>query len=303
MLLEKYYPGYKKEFISVEEDIKIHTVSGGSGKEAILFLHGHPENYLIWRFLTPQLEKKYNIVLTDLRGYGESSKPKGTADHSNYSKRVMARDQVAVMTALGYEKFHVISHDRGSRVAHRLVLDYPEKVLSCTFMDILPTDDMYAETNDVFAERYWHWFFYIQPDGFPEALLAKDPELFIHFNLHKKVSETAKHRFPKEVLDEFTRHFANPQTIHGICEDYRAGVTIDKMHNEADHDQKIHTPILALWGGDAILGKIWDVKAGWAKTCENLTAYPVKDCGHFVPEEQPEIVLSYIEEFLNRLSL
>lgn len=299
MYMQKYYPGFEKKFIEVEKDIKIHTVTGGQGKEAILFLHGHPENYLIWRFIAPHLKDDYNIVMTDLRGYGESSKPKGEEDHSNYSKRVMGNDQLKVMLELGFNKFHIISHDRGSRVAHRLILDHPENILTCTFMDILPTDDMYDKTTKEFANKYWHWFFYIQPGDFPEVLLAKDPKKFIEFNLTKKIGPTARGNFSQDILDEYTRHFADPKTIHGICEDYKASASIDRIHNDVDRTKKIDIPILALWGANGIVGNLWDVKAGWEKTCNNVTGYAVENCGHFVPEEQPEIVLEYVKKFLN----
>lgn len=298
MYMEKYYPDFERQFIEVDDGIKIHTVTGGNGEEAILFLHGHPENYLIWRFLVPYLKNKYRIVMTDLRGYGESSKPIGRDDHSNYSKRIMAYDQVEVMKKLGIETFHIISHDRGARVAHRLVLDYPEKVLSCTFMDILPTDDMYDQTTKDFATKYWHWFFYIQPGDFPEILLAKDPRKFIEFNLINKIGPLGRRNFPEDVIEEYTRHFSNPKTIHAICEDYKASASIDRMHNDLDRNKIIETPILTLWGANGVVGNTWDVKAGWEKTIKNLTAYPIPDCGHFVPEEQPEIVLNYIREFL-----
>ena len=303
MYMEKYYPGFEKKFIEVEEGIKIHTVVGGEGEEAILFLHGHPENYLIWRFLVPQLKDRYKIVMTDLRGYGESSKPRGLEDHSNYSKRVMAKDQVEVMRQLGYEKFHVVSHDRGSRVAHRLVLDNEEKITSCTMMDILPTDDMYDETNSEFATKYWHWFFYIQPGDFPEVLLAKDPKKFIEFNLTRKIGPTARENFSEDILEEYTRHFANPQTIHGICEDYKASASIDRLHNDVDRNKKIDIPMLVLWGENGVVGNIWDVLSGWEVTCTNLEGAPIPNCGHFVPEEQPETVMNYLEGFLNKHSL
>ena len=302
MLLEKYFPGFEKKFIDVD-GAEIHSVIGGTGNEAILFLHGHPENYLIWRFIAPKLSEKYTVVLTDLRGYGESSKPEGLDDHSNYSKRVMARDQVQVMQKLGFEKFHVVSHDRGSRVAHRLVLDNLDKVTTVTYMDILPTDDMYDSTNMAFAEKYYHWFLYIQPKPLPEKFLGADPKFFIDFNLRKKIGPTAKPNFPEEIMREYTRHFANPEVIHGICEDYRASYTIDRVHNDEDRDKVIEIPTLAIWGANGIVGKTWDVLAGWQKTCSNVEGLAVENCGHFVPEEQPEIVLEALENFLQRNSL
>ena len=169
---EKYFPGFTQKWIETEPGIVINTLIGGSGNEAVLLVHGHPETHLMWRFLTPELAKHYTVVITDLRGYGDSSKPEGLPDHSNYSKRALADDQVKVMKALGFERFHVAGHDRGARVLHRMIIDHPEKIKSCTLMDIIATYDMYKETNEEFATKYWHWFFYIQGKGFPETALS-----------------------------------------------------------------------------------------------------------------------------------
>ena len=147
---EKYFPGFTQKWIETEPGIVINTLIGGSGNEAVLLVHGHPETHLMWRFLTPELAKHYTVVITDLRGYGDSSKPEGLPDHSNYSKRALADDQVKVMKALGFERFHVAGHDRGARVLHRMIIDHPEKIKSCTLMDIIATYDMYKETNEEF---------------------------------------------------------------------------------------------------------------------------------------------------------
>ena len=170
---EKYFPGFTQKWIETEPGIVINTLIGGSGKEAVLLVHGHPETHLMWRFLTPELTKHYTVVITDLRGYGDSSKPEGLPDHSNYSKRALADDQVKVMQTLGYGRFHVAGHDRGARVLHRMIMDHPEKIKSCTLMDIIATYDMYKETNEEFATKYWHWFFYIQGNT-PQSVVWGD---------------------------------------------------------------------------------------------------------------------------------
>lgn len=298
MLAEKYFPGFTNKVVNVGGGININTFVGGHGKEAILLLHGHPETYIMWRFIAPKLAENFTVVLTDLRGYGDSSKPQGLPDHSNYSKRVMANDQVAVMEQLGFSKFHLAGHDRGARVCHRLLLDHPEKVLTCTLLDILPTYDMYRDTNQEFATKYWHWFFYIQPNGFPEKLLSADPEFFIHFNLQRKIGPKARDRFSEDVLQEYTRCFSDPRTIHGISEDYRASATIDMEYDLLDRDTTIQTPLLVLWGANGVVGSLWDVLAGWQERAANVTGFGVQECGHFVPEEQPEIVLDAMCKFL-----
>lgn len=298
----KYFPDFIHKNIQVDKGISINTFIGGHGKEAILLLHGHPETHLIWRFLTPELCKYYTVVITDLRGYGDSSKPEGLPDHSNYSKRVMADDQVKVMEKLGFSKFHTAGHDRGARVLHRMIIDHPDKILSCTLMDIVSTYDMYKETNQEFATKYWHWFFYIQGKGFPETCLSADPARFINYNLNLKIGPTARNKFPQEILDEYTRCFSDYMTVHGICEDYRASATIDMEMDEPDRKKKIQTPILLLWGKDGVVGKLWDVLAKWKPLASNVTGYPIQNCGHFVPEEQPEEVLKYMLPFLHNHS-
>lgn len=300
MLAKKYFPDFSHKLVDVGDGIKINTFVGGQGKEAILLLHGHPETCIMWRFIAPKLAEKFTVVLTDLRGYGDSTKPQGLPDHSNYSKRVMANDQVVVMEQLGFSRFHLAGHDRGARVCHRLLLDHPEKVLTCTLMDILPTYDMYRDTNQEFATKYWHWFFYIQPDGFPEKLLSADPEFFIHFNLQRKIGPKARERFSEEVLQEYTRCFSDPMTIHGISEDYRASATIDMEYDLLDRDTIIKTPLLVLWGANGVVGNLWDVLAGWQERAENVSGFGVPECGHFVPEEQPEIVLEAMCNFLTK---
>ena len=295
---EKYFPHFKQQFLTVEPGIKINTYVAGSGKEAILLVHGHPETHLIWRFLTPELVKNYTVVLTDLRGYGDSSKPEGLPDHSNYSKRALADDQVEVMRQLGFSKFHVVGHDRGARVLHRMIMDHPEKILSCTLMDIVATYDMYKETNQEFATKYWHWFFYIQGKGFPETALSADPKRFIDYNLNLKIGPAARKQFPPEVMAEYTRCFSDYNTVHGICEDYRASATIDLKWDEADRKNIIHTPLLLLWGKNGVVGKLWDVMAKWRLLADNITGTAIDQCGHFVPEEQPQAVLAALLPFL-----
>ena len=298
MAVSDYFQGFTHKMIDVGE-VTINTWVGGKGKEAILLLHGHPESYLIWRDIAPQLAQNYTVVATDLRGYGDSSKPRGLSDHSNYSKRVMALDQVKVMETLGFTRYHIVGHDRGGRVCHRLMLDYPEKVLTCTMMDILPTYDMYQQTNQEFATKYWHWFFYIQPYDFPERFLGSDPEYFIRNNLLKKATPEAQKKFPEDVLQEYIRHYSDPATVHGISEDYRAAVSIDLEHDIVDRATKIKTPLLILWGANGVVGNLWDVLQGWKNLADDVRGFGIEDCGHFVPEGQPQIVLDALCDSLN----
>jgi len=299
MAITDYFQGFERMMIDTG-DVSINTLVGGEGKEVLLLLHGHPENYLIWRDIAPHLAKRYTVVVTDLRGYGDSSKPKGLPDHSNYSKRVMALDQVKVMEHLGFSEYHIVGHDRGARVCHRLMLDHPEKVLTCTMMDILPTYDMYERTNSEFATKYWHWFFYIQPFDFPERFLGADPDYFIRNNLLKKASPEALKNFPEDVLQDYIRCYSDPATVHGISEDYRAAASIDLEHDIVDRSTKIKTPLLVLWGANGVVGKLWDILQGWKDLAEDVSGFGLPDCGHFVPEEKPQIVLEALGAFLEQ---
>jgi len=298
MAITDYFKGFEHKMVDVGDGIEINTLIGGCGEEAILLLHGHPESYLIWRDIAPMLAQKYTVIATDLRGYGDSSKPQGLSDHSNYSKRVMAQDQVNVMQTLGFSKFHIVGHDRGARVCHRLMLDHPEKVLTCTMMDILPTLDMYEQTNQEFATKYWHWFFYIQAYDVPERFLGANPEYFIRNNLLKKATPEAQKNFPEDVLQEYIRHYSNPATVHGICEDYRASVGIDLEHDKQNRPFTIKTPLLVLWGANGVVGNIWNVLEGWQKYASDVQGFGVEACGHFVPEEKPKVVLHALLKFL-----
>jgi haloacetate dehalogenase len=206
------------------------------------------------------------------------------------------------MQVLGFERFHVAGHDRGARVLHRMIIDHPEKIKSCTLMDIIATYDMYRETNEEFATKYWHWFFYIQGKGFPETALSADPERFINYNLNLKIGPAARANFPPDVLAEYTRCFSDIRTVHGICEDYRASATIDMQLDEPDRKKKIETPLLLLWGQNGVVGKLWNVMEKWEPLASNIEGAGIPQCGHFVPEEQPELVLERMLPFLAKHS-
>ncbi len=295
---KRYFPGFTPKDFTTTDGVKIHALVGGQGTTPLLLVHGHPETHLMWRFIAPKLMDRYRMVLPDLRGYGDSDKPEGLPDHSNYSKRTMAGDLIEVMRQEGFERFHVAGHDRGARVLHRMIVDAPEKIITCCLMDILPTLDMYQDTNQEFATKYWHWFFYIQGKGFPETLLAADPDFFIHYNLNLKVGPAARANFPEDVLAEYTRCFALPGTIHGISEDYRASATIDIEYDKADAGKMIELPLLLLWGKNGVVGKLWDVLAGWKKHATHVEGYAIENCGHFVPEEQPDEVIKAMTTFM-----
>jgi haloacetate dehalogenase len=300
--ISDYFKGFTNSKINTEDDIAINTWKGGSGKEAVLLLHGHPECHLMWRDVAPDLARDYTVVAPDIRGYGESSKPAGLPDHANYSKRVMARDMATVMKTFGIEKFHIAGHDRGGRVCHRLMLDYPEQIKSCTILDVIPTYDIYQATNAEMAQKYWHWFFFTQPFDFPEKFLSSLPEYMIRSNFAKKTipGATRPNAFPEDVVQEYIRIYSNPATVHAICEDYRAGWGIDMEHDRPDRERTIKTPIFCQWGSDGQICKFWDVLTTWKKLASDVRGAPVARCGHFIPEEQPEVVIAGIRAHIER---
>jgi haloacetate dehalogenase len=275
---------------------EINLVHGGSGPP-LLLLHGYPQTHFMWHAVAPELAEHFHVICPDLRGYGDSSKPASTADHTPYSKRAMARDMVEVMAALGYDRFLLAGHDRGARVAHRLVLDYPDKVGQICVMDIVPTYHMFKTTDQAFATGYYHWFFLIQPYDLPEHLIGCDPDYFLTKKLGQWSAPGAG--FAEQALAEYLRCFRNPATIHASCEDYRAAASIVLEHDEADLNRKIQCPLLALWGNKGFVHRTYDVLHVWRAWAQQVEGRPL-DCGHFLPEEAPASVCSELLQFFGK---
>nr|VFK46351.1 MAG: haloacetate dehalogenase [Candidatus Kentron sp. TC]VFK50853.1 MAG: haloacetate dehalogenase [Candidatus Kentron sp. TC]VFK64041.1 MAG: haloacetate dehalogenase [Candidatus Kentron sp. TC] len=273
---------------------EIHFVHGGFGP-ALLLLHGYPQTHLIWRDVAPRLARDFHVICPDLRGYGDSSKPPTTPDHSPYSKRAMARDMVEVMASLGYSAFFVAGHDRGARVAHRMALDYPERIGRACVMDIAPTHHMFKTTDQRFATAYYHWFFLIQPDGLPEHLIGADPAYYLTERLKRGSAPGAV--FADASVAEYIRCFSEPETIHASCEDYRAAASIDLEHDEEDRHKRVTCPLLILWGSKGFVGRAYDVLEVWRERAEQVEGRAL-DCGHFLPEEASTAVYGELLRFL-----
>lgn len=286
-------PGFQVQDISAGE-IRIRAAVGGSGPP-LLLLHGHPQTHLTWHKVAPELAKRFTVVATDLRGYGDSDKPFGDPEHRAYSKRVMAADQVTVMTQLGFHCFDVVAHDRGARVAHRMALDHPERVNRMVLIDIAPTATMYALTNREFATRYFWWFFLIQPYDLPERLIAADPDYFLDRHLAGQIK--VEGALDPRVVAEYRRCYRDPATRHAICEDYRAAASIDLEDDAADAGRLIESPLLVLWGAYGTVGRLFDVEGSWRPKARHVRGRALP-CGHSPQEEVPEILLSELNSFL-----
>jgi haloacetate dehalogenase len=286
------FAGFELTTIDVGE-AAIRVRHGGSGP-GLLLLHGHPQTHAMWNAVAPRLAADFTVVCADLRGYGGSSKPETTDDHEPYSKRAMARDQVRLMQALGFERFSVAGHDRGGRVAYRLSLDHPERVEKLAVLDIIPTSEMWLRMDRRLGLVNWHWFFLAQPAPFPERLIGADPDAY-YFRGDRS-------RFHPEALEDYLRSVRDPATIHAMCEDYRAGAGIDTELDEADRpagNNKIACPVLVLWAGRDELSwfdpiAIW---GGWADRVGGRAL----DCGHFLAEEAPDETYDELRRFFARV--
>jgi haloacetate dehalogenase len=262
----------------------INGVMAGQGSP-VLLLHGAPQSHISWRLVAPELAKDHTVVVTDLRGYGDSTKPPDGDNHANYSKRAMARDQVEVMSKLGFEKFAVIGHDRGGRVGHRMALDHAENVTHLAVLDIVPTYYLYTHVTLEFVQAYFHWFNYLRPAPAPE-------------NQIKEELERLAPKMTSEVSAEYLRVRSDPANVHGMCEDYRAAASIDLEHDKADLEEKVGCPVLALWGAKAPMGRLYDVLSIWKERATNVSgrSLPV---GHNLQEDAPDLVVSELRAFLN----
>jgi haloacetate dehalogenase len=294
--MTQLFPNFESFLIEVN-GVKIMARKGGSGRP-LLLLHGHPQTHAIWHRVAQQLAKSFTVVMTDLRGYGDSSKPQGTQDHLNYSKRVMASDQIEVMRHFGFAEFDVLAHDRGARVAHRLALDHPKSVKRLVLLDIAPTLVMYEKTSNQFARSYWHWFFLIQPAPMPERLIEADPAAYVRDVLGRRSAGLAP--FDARALAEYVRCIELPGTAHGLCEDYRASASIDLVHDQLDLDDKnfVKQPLLVLWGEQGVVHQCFEPLKEWSKLAQNVQGRALP-CGHYIPEEAPELLLQQVQLFLD----
>jgi haloacetate dehalogenase len=298
---KQFFEGFTAEQIKTS-GATINAIYGGNRNgPPLLLLHGIPETHVLWRKVAPALARDYFVVMTDLRGYGDSSKPPGGDDHFAYSKRAMARDQLEVMRHLGISKFAVVGHDRGGRAAHRLALDHPEVLAKLVILDIVPTFLLYEQITQEFATIFYHWFLLVQPAPFPETMVQKSAEYFLRCTLlwlgGRRITDPLPDWIGAEVFEEYLRTFRQPETIHAICEDYRAAASIDLQHDKADLDKRIQCPLLVLWSEKGPFHRMYNVLETWQQRAERVQGRAMPT-GHFLPEQMPQELLHEVVTFL-----
>jgi haloacetate dehalogenase len=278
------FDGFHLEMLDLGE-IRVRVRVGGVGPP-LLLLHGNPQTHMMWHRVAPALAEQFTVVAPDLRGYGKTSKPASTPDHAAYSKRTMALDQIDLMRSLGHLRFSIAGHDRGARVGYRLALDHPGSVEKLAVLDIIPTGEMFARGRREFGLSHYHWFFMAQPAPLPETLIGADPEWFWRWHTTRGPDTSF---FDEGALEDYLDCFSDPDTIRGICEDYRAGATIDFDHDMADkaEGRKIECPLLVLWSGRGSIDNWYDLLEVWGEWADDVRGWALP-CGHYLAEEAPE---------------
>ena len=303
-LNEQYLPGFQQRFIRTEgihvegipaEGAVINTLVGGSGPPLML-IHGYPENHLCWHRIVGELSKRYTLVLPDLRGYGDSSRPGTSPQHVNYAKSVMGADLMQVMHSLGFDQFQAVGHDRGGRVLQFMMLEHPEQITRGAMLDIVPTDLMYASMTKDLSTKYFWWYFHIQPEPLPETFMNALPDYYVrsHFGIQDKGGSV-----PPALMADYVRTCGDPAAVHAVCEDFRAGAGIDSRILEANRQagRKISQPLLTVWGSKGTIGQSLDAAGLWRQEAANVRGSGLP-CGHLIHEEDPAGLLASLADFL-----
>jgi haloacetate dehalogenase len=288
-------PGFSARKVKLD-GASIAYATAGSGPP-LLLLHGHPQSHAMWHRVAPTLAKRFTVVAADLRGYGDSSKPKSDPRHEAYSKRAMAADMVALMSKLGHSRFLLVGHDRGGRVGLRLCLDHPKAVEKFVALDISPTLAVYEGTDRELATRYFHWFFLIQAEPFPEKLISSDVDFYMRWMLGQRWQAPVVHA--PEAVAEYIRCARLPGALHAMCEDYRAANTIDLEHDRADLKarRKVRCPVHLVWGANAVMHKLFDPPADFRRYCALPVTGRTLPSGHYIAEEVPDLLVGELQQF------
>jgi haloacetate dehalogenase len=288
------FQGFSEKYLEGAGARLFVRMAGPKDGLPVLLLHGYPQTSAMWNGVAPLLAETYRVICPDLRGYGRSGKPESDDSHAAYSKRAMANDLVKIMDQLGYDAFFIGAHDRGARVAHRLGMDHPDRVLAMTLLDIAPTREMYANTSFQFASGYWHWFFLIQRNPLPETIIGQDPAAFWKQKCFNQSG--GANPFLPEALDEYLQSFCDAKAIHASCEDYRAAATIDIEHDDADGDRRLSVPLQVFWAKNGTVGKSFDPISLWKTRAQSVEGNPL-DATHYMAEEIPAEIADRFNAF------
>jgi haloacetate dehalogenase len=291
-----FFTGFRVTRVSTPRGAVLAQV-GGAGPP-LLLLHGYPETHLMWHAVAPSLAERFTVVVPDLPGYGGSFRPPVCADHSGHAKRVLATDLVAAMAALGHDAFAVAGHDRGGRVAYRMALDHPDVVTRLAVLDIVPTGEVWRRADAALALFYWHWAFLAQPAPLPERLILGDPDGF-WIAAQRMGLKPGDPRYPDEILHAYRAQVDDPGFVTAMCEDYRAGATVDREHDDADRGHRaIACPARSLWGGDGALPRLYaDPLEPWRPYAPEITGRAVPGASHFLVEDAPAEVGAELAAF------
>ncbi len=292
------FDGFDERYVAVDGAV-VHCRVGGQGPP-VLLLHGYPQTLAMWGPVAAALSARYTVVCADLRGYGDSSKPLSASDHSTYSFRAMATDQVQLMAQLGYDRFHLVGHDRGARCAHRAALDFSDAVVSLTLLDIVPTHTMVMTVDHQMAAGYWHWYFLSLPHPIPETMIGADPDFFFRSSVTTWGAGSIDD-FPALQLAEYRRCWTDPDMIRASCDDYRAATTIDIEHDAADLHRTIGCPTFAVWGSRGLIAGRYDIDHVWAPRSSKLETTLI-DGGHFFVDQNPRGTTELLASFLSRVA-
>ena len=291
------FEGFRRGRFAARDGVEIAYVTGGAGPP-VLMLHGYPQTKEMWAKVAPALANSFTVVCADLRGYGASSKPRCSADQSTYSFRSMANDQLQLMQNLGFERFHLVGHDRGARTAYRMAFDHPAAVASLSLLDIVPTDVMFERMNSEIAHAYWHWHFLSQPEPFPERIIGADPDCFFETCL-AGWGATSLETFDRNMLDAYRFAWRNPEMIYASCSNYRAARSVDLALDVACAGRRISCPTMVLYGSKGAISTLFDIPAEWRKRSEKVVAAALPG-GHFFVDQLPTETLGKLSQFLSQ---
>ena len=288
------FDGFTEELVSGDGIEIFLRHAGPSHAPGLLLLHGYPQTSAMWHLVAPLLKADYHIICPDLRGYGRSGMPETDREHQPYSKRAMARDMLKIMDHFGHDRFFLGAHDRGARVAHRMALDFEERVRAMVLLDIAPTREMYRDAGQDFATAYWHWFFLIQKHPLPEQIIGHDPEGFWKLKCFNQAK--GGNPFSDAALTEYLEAFRSKAAIHASCEDYRAAATIDIRHDNEDGARKLATPMRVLWAKRGAIAACFDALALWRERATHVDG-EMLDATHYMAEEIPEDIAKRMADF------